>query len=84
MDLFIVISSIIDIILLSHEDSLSHLKIFRLLRTLRPIRLITHSHSMQVLVTTLFKSLSGIFNVLILIIIVWFMFAILGVSLYSK
>ena len=39
---------------------------------------------MQVLVTTLFSSLSGILNVLILILLVWFMFAILGVSLYAK
>jgi hypothetical protein len=39
---------------------------------------------MQVLVTTLFSSLGGILNVLVLILLVWFMFAILGVSLYSN
>jgi hypothetical protein len=44
LDLFIVITSLIDISLQTHEDSLSHLKILRLLRTMRPIRLITHSH----------------------------------------
>ncbi len=44
LDLFIVITSLIDISLQTHEDSLSHLKILRILRTMRPIRLITHSH----------------------------------------
>jgi Ion transport protein len=36
------------------------------------------------LVWTLISSIGGILNVLVFIMIVWFMFAILGVSLYSK
>lgn len=38
---------------------------------------------MQVLISTLLKSLAGIANVLVLIGVVWLMFAILGVSLFS-
>jgi hypothetical protein len=51
---------------------------------MRPVRIITHSHSMQVLLSTLLQSIAGIFNVLLLIVIVWFMFSILGVSLLGK
>lgn len=39
---------------------------------------------MQVLLSTLLQSIAGIFNVLLLIVIVWFMFSILGVSLLGK
>ena len=45
LDFFIVITSLVDNVLLNmHSNkSLNYLKILRLLRTIRPLRLITHS-----------------------------------------
>lgn len=39
---------------------------------------------MQILITTLISSISGIANVVLLLLVVWLMFAILGVSLFSQ
>ena len=38
---------------------------------------------MQLLISTLVKSISGVANVLLVLLVVWLMFAILGVSLFS-
>lgn len=38
---------------------------------------------MKVIVTALIHSVSGIFNVVIVVVIVWLMFAILGVSVFA-
>ena len=61
--------------------NLSFIKILRLLRTLRPLRFISHNLSMKLVVTALLESVSGIFNVLIVVLIIWMMFAILGMNL---
>lgn len=37
---------------------------------------------MKIVVTALIESVSGIFNTVIVVLIVWLMFAILGVSLF--
>jgi hypothetical protein len=59
------------------------IKVFRLLRTLRPLRLITHNIQMKIVVIALLESISGIVNVIIVVILIWLMFSILGVSLFS-
>lgn len=79
MDCLIVFISIID--LAFDNISLQFVKIFRLLRTLRPLRFISHNKSMKTIVTALLESSSGIFNVLIVVILIWIMFGILGMSL---
>ncbi|TNV88166.1 hypothetical protein FGO68_gene13672 [Halteria grandinella] len=87
LDFFIVVTSIIDNILTNTNDtdsSLGNFKVLRLLRTFRPLRIVTHSQSMQILITTLISSISGIANVVLLLLVVWLMFAILGVSLFSQ
>jgi hypothetical protein len=85
LDFFIVITSVIDNVLSSMDtaSNLGQFKVLRLLRTFRPLRIVTHSQSMQILITTLVSSISGIANVVLLLFIVWLMFAILGVSILS-
>lgn len=62
---------------------LPFIKVLRLLRTLRPLRFISHNLSMKLVVTALLESMMAIFNVVIVLLIVWLIFAILGVSLFS-
>ncbi|KAL4482140.1 hypothetical protein ABPG72_014953 [Tetrahymena utriculariae] len=79
LDFFVVITSILDISL--QNGDFASLKILRLLRTLRPLRVLHHNKSMKLIVTTLLESIVGIMNMLLVIFLVWLMFAILGVSL---
>jgi hypothetical protein len=81
MDFFIVLTSMMDLILSSVD--LPFIKILRLLRTLRPLRFISHNISMKLVIVALFESIGGIFNVIVVVLIVWLMFAILGVNLFS-
>ena len=80
LDFFIVTSSLLDMALSTID--LPIIKIFRLLRVLRPLRFISHNVSMKLIVSALFESVGGIVNVMIVVMIVWLMFAILGVSLF--
>ena len=79
LDFFIVASSLIDMAVESIDVPV--IKILRLLRTLRPLRFISHNVNMKVVVVALLESVTAIFNVLIVVLLIWLMFAILGVSL---
>ena len=79
LDFFVVVTSLIDVSNIGVD--LGAIKILRLLRTLRPLRLLHHNKSMKLIVTTLLESLTGILNMILVLFLVWLMFAILGVSL---
>jgi hypothetical protein len=81
LDFLIVIVSIIELSVT--EVSLSFVKILRLFRTLRPLRFISQNSSMRQVVSALLESLVAIMNVGIVLVILWIIFAILGVSLFS-
>ena len=81
LDLIIVVFSWVE--LLVTEVDISIIKVFRLLRTLRPLRFISHNVSMKIVVNSLLESIGAIVNVVIVVILVWVMFAILGVSLFG-
>ena len=81
LDFFIVVVSIVDASLVGTSLNLSFIKILRLMRTLRPLRFISHNVSMKLMVTALMESVTGIFNVVIVIFMVWLMFAILAITL---
>jgi hypothetical protein len=81
IDFFIVIVSLIDTMLTNLN--IPAIKILRLLRTLRPLRFISHNKGMRMIVAALIQSLAGIFNVAIVVMIVWMMFAILAVNLFG-
>ncbi len=47
------------------------------------MRFVSHNISMKLVVTALLESVSGILNVGIVVVLVWMMFAILGINLMS-
>lgn len=59
------------------------IKILRLLRTLRPLRVISHNVAMKLIVASLFESVGAIFNVVIVVVSVWLMFAIFAINIFS-
>lgn len=81
IDFIISISSLLDQSLSS--VNIPVIKILRLLRILRPLRFISVNNSIKIIITTFLESVSSIFNTIIMILIIWLMFAILGVSLFS-
>lgn len=81
IDFSIIILSIIDLLLSS--VSLHYIKIFRLIRTFRALRFISHNVSMKIVVKALLQSIVAIVNVVLVCMIVWIMFAIFGVSLFG-
>jgi hypothetical protein len=80
LDFFIVMSSIIDMSLDGFD--LPALKILRMLRVLRPLRFITHNYELKMVVVALLDSVGGIFNVLIVVAVVYLIFAIMGVNFF--
>jgi hypothetical protein len=81
LDGFIVSSSIIDMSLSTID--LGAVKILRLLRTLRPLRFVSHNLNMKIVVNALLQSVGSIFNVLVVVFLIWLMFAILGTALFQ-
>jgi hypothetical protein len=81
MDFFIVMTSIVDMSLDGLE--IKFIKILRMLRALRPLRFLSSNVELKLLVNALISSLGGLFNVLIVLIVVFLIYAIVGVSLYS-
>lgn len=53
----------------------------KIIWVLRPLRFLTHFETLKAIMISLIKSTAGIVNVVIVILIIWLMFAILGVSL---
>ena len=90
MDLIIVLCSFIDFhntfqkyfMAENNYNSIEFLKIMRLLRTLRPLRFISHSEKLKLIVISLFDSALPIFSTLFILIVVLFMFSIVGISLF--
>jgi len=81
MDFFIVMASIFDMALSGYD--LAALKILRMLRVLRPLRFLTHNVGLKLIVNALIGSLSGIVNVLLVVAVVYLIFAIMGVNFYA-
>ena len=79
LDFFIVL---ISILYMSIEGfDLPVLKILRMMRTLRPLRFVSHNVNIKIIVNALLHSMGAIANVLIVLFLIWLMFGILGVSL---
>ena len=81
LDFFIVIASVVDAAV--SQIDIPMIKVLRLLRTFRPLRFITHNASMRIIVTALFRSLGAIFNTLVVILVIWLMFSIVGVNFFA-
>lgn len=78
LDFFIVMSSIADMSLTGFD--LPFIRILRMLRVLRPLRFISRNVGLRMIVVALLDSVSHIFNVLIVVAMVYLVFAILGVN----
>ena len=84
LDYFIVVTSLTDMILAFFISvDIGFFKILRLLRTLRPLRVISHNVAMKMIVAALFDSVNAILNVMVVVLCVWLMFAILAINLLS-
>lgn len=81
LDFFIVVTSLIDASFSS--VNIPVIKILRMLRTLRPLRFISRNSGMKALVTALLGSAAGFFNILIVVLAVWLIFAILAVNFFG-
>jgi hypothetical protein len=90
IDFIIVVVSIIDLQGLitkmtgsAANNSLGFLKVLRLLRTLRPLRFISHNVQLKLIITALFDSIEPILNVLMVVLVIFFMFSIVGMNLFT-
>jgi len=79
MDFFIVLFSILDMSLSSID--ITFLRILRMIRVLRPLRFISHNKDLKILVNALIESIDSIFNVGLVIAVVFLIFGIVGVNL---
>ena len=90
IDIIIVICSIFDFQNLftkyvgngGSTSSLQFLKVFRLLRTLRPLRFISHNMQLKLIITSLFESIIPICTALFIVIVMFYIFSIVGISIF--
>lgn len=78
-DLFIVVCSLITTI-----DAISSMRVIRLFRELRTIRLISGLKTMQIIVNAIVKSLPSLGYTACLMLILYYVYAVIGVNLYGK
>lgn len=81
LDFCIVVMSFLDLALT--DINIPIIKVFRLLRALRPLRFISHNESMRVIVNALLESMGALVSVAVVVLIVLLIFAILGVALMA-
>ena len=65
-------------------SSLQFLKVFRLLRTLKPLRFISYNKQLKLIITSLFESILSICISLFIVIVIFYIFGIVGISIYYK
>ena len=78
LDFVIVILSVTSIFF--RDQDVSAFKIIRLIKVLRPLRMISKNQGLQISIKALFKSIPNIINVLLISNIFFFIFGILGVN----
>ena len=69
--------------LLDSIESLNFLRALRVLRALRPLRLLHRFPGMQVVVISLMKAGPAIINVMVVMLLFWTIFGILGVQVFK-
>ena len=81
LDFFIVVTALIDNIM--GEKEVDALMIMRMLRILRPLRVVSHNKQLKHIVIALLDAGGSIINVIIVVLVVWLMFAIFAVNTYK-
>eukprot|EP01064_Diplonema_japonicum_P027866 TRINITY_DN4146_c1_g1_i1.p1 TRINITY_DN4146_c1_g1~~TRINITY_DN4146_c1_g1_i1.p1 ORF type:complete len:1687 (+),score=370.93 TRINITY_DN4146_c1_g1_i1:73-5133(+) len=79
LDFFIVCVSLASLVLPGSEG----FAFIKIMRTLRPLRLINKSPGMKVVVQALFTSVGPLLNVLLISFLVWLIFGIMGVQVFK-
>ncbi|XP_031569259.1 sodium channel protein 60E-like, partial [Actinia tenebrosa] len=80
LDAFIVAISVACIV---QDKNLSVFRSLRTVRALRPLRAVSRLEGMKVVVNALFAAIPGIANVLLVSLLFWLIFSILGVQLFA-
>eukprot|EP00002_Diphylleia_rotans_P008552 TRINITY_DN1844_c0_g1_i3.p1 TRINITY_DN1844_c0_g1~~TRINITY_DN1844_c0_g1_i3.p1 ORF type:complete len:1384 (+),score=276.21 TRINITY_DN1844_c0_g1_i3:89-4240(+) len=80
LDFLVVLFGLISLPLDSGSKSL---KTIRLLRALRPLRLIRRLEDMKISVMSLVRSIPSMLNAMLLSLVFWFVFAVLGVQFFA-
>ena len=83
LDFFIVLVSVFSLAAASAPASLQSLRSLRSLRALRPLRMISRNPGMKMVVNALFKSVPNVLNVLMLCLIAFLIFAIVGINYFK-
>lgn len=81
LDLVVVILSIVSISLAN--NSYRFVKIFRILKVLRPLRAISRNEGLRLSLHTLLISLPGIFNVMLISSLFYLIFGIIGINYFK-
>ena len=85
LDFIIVVISCVDFILtyiLVVDGDIGIMKVFRGVRCVRPLRMLTKLRGLQMLVNSLLASITSLANVFLMTMIVWLIFGILGINLF--
>ena len=83
LDIVIVICSLSDYTSFFEEiKSSQFLKILRLLRNVRPLRFISHNAKLKVIIMSLVDSILPILNALFIVIVIFYIFSIVGISIF--
>jgi hypothetical protein len=85
LDFVVVVASVISLLASSTSsgEGVGFLRACRILRTLRPLRLLASNVSMRHVIDALYLSSGPIFNILGVLLMFWTIFAIAGVQLFS-
>ncbi|KAF7215908.1 sodium channel protein type 2 subunit alpha-like [Nothobranchius furzeri] len=84
LDFFIVDVSLVSLVANALEYSdIGAIKSLRTLRALRPLRALSRFEGMRVVVNALMGAIPSIFNVLLVCLIFWLIFSIMGVNLFA-
>ncbi|XP_071550553.1 sodium channel protein 1 brain-like isoform X3 [Panulirus ornatus] len=81
LDCFIVLVSLCSLFI--EQDNLIALRSLRTLRALRPLRAISRWEGMKIVVNALMYAIPSIFNVLLVCLVFWLIFSIMGVQMFG-
>ena len=81
LDFFIVLFSLINIAMSSYD--LGIIKLFRMLRVLRPLRVLKRNFGLKIQVVSLLNAIPGILNLLAITMLLLMLFGIQGVNFFA-
>ena len=79
LDFFIVFVSVLSLVV----PNASHISSFKLLRTLRPLRFINRIRGVRIVATAMILSFPPLVQIAVISVVIWLVFAILGLQLFG-